>query len=502
MAIPIAVTSADKPTIVAGDVPELVTLDGTGSFDPDGHGIVVYKWTVLYVPPGSSAALSDVDIAGPTFTADVVGSYLMFLQVTSSDPIVADSKSEPVAKLAPNSALVEVTVTTLNRIYSIPAQGVRAWADRFHAILTDIDANLGPLATILLGHTFSRTDADPDRFVFDDLRTVGAPFLTSDYLMSISNKNASGTGEADRGMIQLDPKPSAVVGEAVYGIEVTDGGGGMVLRSGPWRGILIDAPAPTGSDLTTAVQLGQAGSGLASARALLAFWDDTDRVVLFDLRDQTTRNLVAEVTVDSDIDVPATSRRYLRVYPAGSSLEDWRLRLERARLVVRKDMYAEVDPGGASADFKTNWGIVIGRVGAVFSTFPQFRYDEPSDVWVLKNIIADEIDAIAKGTGVIEQPRIERIRTVIFFQGIVGKNESGPLSFARDFRGDPSLYISVVGTPFDLEGSGTFYVEAAAAFPTFQFVVGVIPDAAAGANMVVGTDYWVVDILAIGPAQL
>jgi hypothetical protein len=61
----------------------LVTLEGSGSSDPDGDTIT-YAWTFKSKPTGSAATLSGSTSAHPTFTADKAGNYVVELSVTDS----------------------------------------------------------------------------------------------------------------------------------------------------------------------------------------------------------------------------------------------------------------------------------------------------------------------------------------------------------------------------------------------------------------------------------
>lgn len=70
----------------------LVTLDGSGSSDADGDTLT-YSWSLVSMPDGSAATLSDSTVVGPTFTADVDGTYVISFVVNDG---TADSSPDTV----------------------------------------------------------------------------------------------------------------------------------------------------------------------------------------------------------------------------------------------------------------------------------------------------------------------------------------------------------------------------------------------------------------------
>ncbi|MBN2373259.1 hypothetical protein JXL19_05700, partial [bacterium] len=83
---PVADAGADQTAFIN----DTVTLDGSGSYDPDGDPIAGYAWSFVSVPPGSSATLSDSTAVNPTFVPDKHGAYQIQLIVNDgvedSDP--------------------------------------------------------------------------------------------------------------------------------------------------------------------------------------------------------------------------------------------------------------------------------------------------------------------------------------------------------------------------------------------------------------------------------
>ncbi|MGZ4848597.1 MAG: PKD domain-containing protein [Halobacteriota archaeon] len=79
---PVANAGFDQTTTVKS----AVTLDGSMSYDPDGHPIT-YAWTLTDKPHGSKAQVSSGTSAQPTFTPDKEGAYKIQLVVTDSNGI-------------------------------------------------------------------------------------------------------------------------------------------------------------------------------------------------------------------------------------------------------------------------------------------------------------------------------------------------------------------------------------------------------------------------------
>ncbi len=104
---PVADAGADL-TVMAGDP---VSLDGSGSFDPEGAPLT-YAWT-LARPVGSNAVLAGADTATPSFTTDVAGNYTATLVVNDggqdSAPatvvIAATANTPPVANAGGNQSV-------------------------------------------------------------------------------------------------------------------------------------------------------------------------------------------------------------------------------------------------------------------------------------------------------------------------------------------------------------------------------------------------------------
>ena len=84
-AIEAALAANTPPVADAGpdqevEVGEVVTLDGSGSFDVNGNTLT-YAWTLTSKPESSTATLTGATTVSPTFTPDLAGTYVVSLVV-------------------------------------------------------------------------------------------------------------------------------------------------------------------------------------------------------------------------------------------------------------------------------------------------------------------------------------------------------------------------------------------------------------------------------------
>ncbi|MBM3302977.1 MAG: hypothetical protein FJY85_23900, partial [Deltaproteobacteria bacterium] len=88
-----------------------VILNGAASFDPDeGPGPLTYQWRFVFVPEGSAltnGSIARANTAGPEFTPDVEGAYVVELTVsdgaeTDFDHVMVVATTEPWVEVTPN----------------------------------------------------------------------------------------------------------------------------------------------------------------------------------------------------------------------------------------------------------------------------------------------------------------------------------------------------------------------------------------------------------------
>ena len=131
-----ATTANAAPVANAGNnqnvtIGSTVTLDGTASSDTNNDSLT-YKWALQSKPINSSAAISSLTSAKPTFKADLAGTYVAILVVSdgkaSSEIAVISvlasvANSAPVAKAGTNQNVVVGTTVSLDGTASSDANG-------------------------------------------------------------------------------------------------------------------------------------------------------------------------------------------------------------------------------------------------------------------------------------------------------------------------------------------------------------------------------------------
>jgi hypothetical protein len=197
------------------------------------------------------------------------------------------------------------------------------------------------------------------------------------------------------------------------------------------------SPVATGSETPTLLQAGKSGTEVAALQMLRAYWDEagSNNIKLWFLEQSAGHRHVAELTEETDVDA-ANTTRYLRVYPdhaTPASIEDQRLRLERMRLQLRREILVETkDP--SDDDFDTDWRIRIWLDGRALADQPEFGWDESAKSWYVKG--EDNSDVLIHGTGIVEKTRIESGETQIF----------GAVNYDRAFATAPRCIATVLGT--------------------------------------------------------
>lgn len=122
---PVANAGLDQSAYVGNTV----TLDGSGSSDPDGD-LISYSWAFTSVPSGSAATLSDATVVNPTFTVDEAGTYVISLTVNDGtvnsvvDTVtISTINVAPVANAGIDQTVVVRNTVTLNGSGSSDADG-------------------------------------------------------------------------------------------------------------------------------------------------------------------------------------------------------------------------------------------------------------------------------------------------------------------------------------------------------------------------------------------
>jgi RHS repeat-associated protein len=189
----------------------LVTLDGSGSSDPDGDPLT-YDWRFVSLPTGSTAVLANSTTVSPTFTADVSGEYV--IQLVVSDGIVqsavdivvivaARPNAAPTANAGPDQTVQKGSGVTLNGSGSFDPDG-----DPLTYLWSFVSIPAGSSVTLMNSTTVSPTftaDRSGDyvvRLIVNDGRIDSAP--DSLVVISVNDPPVANAG-ADQSVWVGDP---------------------------------------------------------------------------------------------------------------------------------------------------------------------------------------------------------------------------------------------------------------------------------------------------------
>lgn len=181
---PLADAGADQPSAITGN---LVTLDGSGSSDPENIP-PSYLWSIQQQPMGGNATLSDDSAMSPSFTPNVDGEYIVRLVVNDDSQ---ESLPDEVSVIASSAnPFTELNVNTnLPFVPDIPE------------VDTLIMIDLNTSNTIDLVSSINAPNGANDEHValiatFDFVSMIAADFFTNTFWNLISQTHTNSVSDS------------------------------------------------------------------------------------------------------------------------------------------------------------------------------------------------------------------------------------------------------------------------------------------------------------------
>ena len=256
-AAPIANAGADRRVILGT---ARVTLDGSGSSDPDGTDLQ-FSWTFVQRPAGSNAPLSGANTAAPSFTPDLVGMYRVELAVSDGQHRAVDLIDIDVA-VNTNPTGNAGADQQINRGETV-ALDASASSDPDEQPLTYTWTQVVNGCPDVTGGSGILTGVRPNFVAPNEICTVAFDLRVNDGL---------GDSFADRVLVLvLEDKTNALFVNGASGNDADAG-----TRAAPKRTIqaAIDAAASTGADVYISAGTYEAGAfNLASGVSLYGGYD-------------------------------------------------------------------------------------------------------------------------------------------------------------------------------------------------------------------------------------
>ncbi|MGA9523747.1 MAG: PKD domain-containing protein, partial [Myxococcaceae bacterium] len=195
---------ADAGEPVTLHVGDKVLLAGTGSSDPEGDDLT-YSWTFLSRPEGSAARFDEASAPSPSFTADVVGRYLVAL-------VVNDGELDSAA------AQVQIDATNTDPVVETGANRSGHPGTPIELIAVASDADRDPLS-VAWEVVSQPQGAAPQLTVTDALATSLIADLPGAYTVEVRVRDAFGGGATDRLMVTVENRaPMVSAGSDAAGI--------------------------------------------------------------------------------------------------------------------------------------------------------------------------------------------------------------------------------------------------------------------------------------------
>jgi hypothetical protein len=257
---PVASAGVDQRGLSVGG---LAVLDGSGSVDADGHPLT-YRWSLLSVPPGSAATLSDPTAMSPSLALDAAGQFVAQVIVNDGfqdsvpDTVVLETSNRaPVADAGSDqSVFIGALVGVTGAASSDPDADVLVYQWQFAAVpagsaatLTNA-ASVAPTFTADVAGTYrlSLTVTDPAGATSSDVVLVSA-FTPATVSVSAADASASESGP-DAGSVTFTR-----TGSTAAPLVVSYTVGGSATRGADYAALLGSVTIPAGrASVTLAVQ--------------------------------------------------------------------------------------------------------------------------------------------------------------------------------------------------------------------------------------------------------